>query len=70
MAVRPSLLRTLPGRAIVVGVVVKLLVFAARVGGRSVPALVAVIDTVAGLAIAAMLPSSAERVGFWVRAYS
>ena len=52
MAVQP-LLRTLPGRAIVVGVAVKLLVFAARLGGRSVPALVAVIDTVAGLAIAA-----------------
>jgi phosphoserine phosphatase RsbU/P len=52
MAVQP-LLRTLPGRAIVVGVAVKLLVSAARLGGRSVPALVAVIDTVAGLAIAA-----------------
>ena len=52
MAVQP-LLRTLPGRAIVVGVAVKLLVFAARLGGGSVPALVAVIDTVAGLAIAA-----------------
>jgi len=52
MAVQP-LLRTLPGRAIVVGVAVKLLVFAARLGGSSVPALVAVIDTVAGLAIAA-----------------
>jgi sigma-B regulation protein RsbU (phosphoserine phosphatase) len=52
MAVQP-LLRTLPGRAIVVGVAVKLLVFAARLGGWSVPAFVAVIDTVAGLAIAA-----------------
>lgn len=52
MAVQP-LLRTLPGRAIVVGVAVKLLVFTARLGGSSVPALVAVIDTVAGLAIAA-----------------
>jgi len=53
MAVRPSLLRTLPGRAIVVGVAVKLVVFAVRLSGRSVPALVAVIDTVAGMAIAA-----------------
>jgi len=53
MAVRPSLLRTLPGRAIIVGVAVKLLVFAVRLGGRSVPALVSVIDTVAGMAIAA-----------------
>src|SRR5438477_5412841 len=55
MAVQPSLplLRTLPGRAIIVGVAVKLLVSAVRLGGRSVPALVAVIDTVAGLAIAA-----------------
>src|SRR4051812_22689928 len=53
MAVRPSLLRTLPGRAIVVGVAVKLLVFAVRLSGRSVPALVSVIDTVAGMAIAA-----------------
>src|SRR5580692_7652473 len=51
-AVQP-LLRTLPGRAIVVGVAVKLLVFAARLVGRSVPAFVAAIDTVAGLAIAA-----------------
>src|SRR5438477_10449580 len=55
MAVQPSLplLRTLPGRAIIVGVAVKLLVSAGRLGGRSVPALVAGIDTVAGLAIAA-----------------
>ena len=52
MAVQP-LLRTLQGRAIVVGVAVKLLVFAMRLGGRSVPAFVAVVDTVAGLAIAA-----------------
>ena len=51
MAVQP-LLRTLQGRAIVVGVAVKLLVFAMRLGGRSVPAFVAVIDTVASLAIA------------------
>ena len=52
MAVQP-LLRTLPGRAIVVGVAFKVLVFTVRLTGRSVPALVGVIDTVAGLAIAA-----------------
>lgn len=51
-AVQP-LLRTLPGRAVVAGVAVKLLVFAVRLGSRSVPAFVALIDTVAGLAIAA-----------------
>jgi sigma-B regulation protein RsbU (phosphoserine phosphatase) len=52
MAVQP-LHRTLPGRAIVVGVTVKLAVFAVRLAGASVPAFVGVIDTVAGLAIAA-----------------
>ena len=46
------LLRTLPGRAIVVGGTVKLLIFAARLGGRGVPAFVDVVDSVAGLAIA------------------
>jgi phosphoserine phosphatase RsbU/P len=51
-AVQP-LLRTLPGRAIVVGIAVKLLVFAARLGGLSVPAFVALVDTLAGVAIAA-----------------
>ena len=52
MAVQP-LLRTLPGRAIVVGVAVKLFVFAWRLGGLGVPSFVSVIDTVAGIAIAA-----------------
>src|SRR5712691_6171298 len=52
MAVQP-LHRTLPGRAIVVGVAVKLAVFAVRLAGASVPAFVGVVDTVAGLAIAA-----------------
>jgi len=52
MAVQP-LHRTLPGRAIVVGVAVKLAVFAVRLAGGSVPAFVGVIDTVAGVAIAA-----------------
>jgi hypothetical protein len=52
MAAQP-LLRTLPGRAIVVGVAFKLLVSVVRIAGFSVPAFVAVIDTVAGVAIAA-----------------
>ena len=52
MAVQP-LQRTLPGRAIVVGVAVKLAVSAVRLAGGGVPAFVGVIDTVAGLAIAA-----------------
>jgi sigma-B regulation protein RsbU (phosphoserine phosphatase) len=55
MTVQPlqPLQRTLPGRAIVVGVAVKLAVFAVRLAGGSAPAFVGVIDTVAGLAIAA-----------------
>ena len=55
MAVQPlqPLHRTLPGRAIVVGVAVKLAVFAVRLAGGGMPAVVSVIDTVAGLAIAA-----------------
>ena len=55
MAVQPlqPLQRTLPGRGIVVGVAVKLAVLAVRLAGGTVPAFVSVIDTVAGLAIAA-----------------
>src|ERR1700681_2815774 len=52
MAIQP-LQRTLPGRAIVAGVAVKLAVFAVRLARWSVPGFVDVIDTVAGLAIAA-----------------
>src|SRR4051812_16854049 len=52
MAVQP-LQRTLPGRAIAVGVAVKLAVSLARLARGTVPAFVGVIDTVAGLAIAA-----------------
>ena len=52
MAVQP-LHRTLPGRAIVVGVAIKFAVFAVRLVGGTVPAFVSVVDTVAGLAIAA-----------------
>ena len=47
-----SLLRTLPGRAIVAGVAAKLLVAAVRLAGGEVPAIVGAIDTAAGAAIA------------------
>jgi phosphoserine phosphatase RsbU/P len=55
--VRGALLHTLPGRAIVIGLGVKLAVAFVRIaaGGGSVPAFFAVIDTVAGLAVAAGL---------------
>jgi serine phosphatase RsbU (regulator of sigma subunit) len=46
------LLRTLPGRAIVAGVAIKLLVAAVRLAGGSVPAIVGLLDSAAGLAIA------------------
>jgi hypothetical protein len=51
--VRTALFGTLPGRAIVVGLAVKLSVFLVGVALRGVPAFLAVVDTVAGLAIAA-----------------
>ena len=47
------LLRTLPGRAIVAGVAVKLLVFIARLAVTNVPAVVGLVDSAAGLTIAA-----------------
>jgi sigma-B regulation protein RsbU (phosphoserine phosphatase) len=51
--VRGVLLRTLPGRAIVVGAVIKLAVVAVRSIAGSVPAFLGVIETVAGLAVVA-----------------
>ena len=48
-----ALLRTLPGRAIVIGVAIKLLVFLVRAAVGSVPAFLGVADTVAGIAIIA-----------------
>jgi phosphoserine phosphatase RsbU/P len=51
--VRTVLLGTLPGRAIVVGIAVKLTVFLIGVAMGGVPAFFAVVDTVAGLAVAA-----------------
>jgi sigma-B regulation protein RsbU (phosphoserine phosphatase) len=53
--VRSLLFRTLPGRGIVVGVAIKLAVSALRALFGSVPAFVSVIETVAGLAVAAGL---------------
>ena len=51
--VRSALLATLPGRAIVVGLAVKLTVVLIGVAVGRVPPFLAVVDTVAGLAIAA-----------------
>jgi sigma-B regulation protein RsbU (phosphoserine phosphatase) len=55
--VRGALLHTLPGRAIVVGLGIKLAVWFVRLAapGGNVPAFFAVVDTVAGLAVAAGL---------------
>ena len=44
---RNALFGTLPGRAIVVGVVVKLLVLVVRLAAGSVPAFLGVVDSVA-----------------------
>jgi hypothetical protein len=51
--VRQALFGTLPGRAMVVGLAVKLLVGVVEAIAGSVPAFLSVVDTVAGLAIAA-----------------
>src|SRR5436190_10783309 len=48
-----ALLATLPGRAIVIGLAVKLLIAAIVQLAGSVPAFVRVVDTMAGLAVAA-----------------
>ena len=50
--VRGALLHTLPGRAIVVGLAIKLTVFAIGLALGGVPQFFAVVDTVAGLAAA------------------
>src|SRR4051794_5539492 len=50
--VRGALLHTLPGRAIVVGVAVKLAVILIGLSVGGVPQFLAVVDTVAGLAAA------------------
>src|SRR4051812_40523202 len=53
--VRHALFRTLPGRAIVLGVLIKIATAPLRFVLGGVPAFVSVIDTVAGVAIAAGL---------------
>ncbi len=53
LGARTALFGTLPGRAIVVGLAVKLSVFLVGVALRGVPPFLAVVDTVAGVAIAA-----------------
>src|SRR6478609_7952531 len=50
--VRGALLHTLPGRAIVIGLAIKLAVFFVGVAAGGVPPFFAVVDTVAGLAAA------------------
>jgi sigma-B regulation protein RsbU (phosphoserine phosphatase) len=62
--VRGALFHTLPGRAIVVGLGVKLAVWLVRLatGGGNVPAFFAVVDTMAGLAVAAGLVYFAVRL--------
>ncbi len=52
LGLRHALLHTFPGRAIVIGVVVRLVVYAIGVLFGPVPAFLAVIDTVAGVALA------------------
>ena len=53
--VRHALFRTLPGRAIVLGVTIKLIVLALRLAIGATPVFLSVVDTVAGLASAAGL---------------
>ena len=60
--VRGALLHTLPGRAIVVGVGFKLLVFSVGLALGGVPQFFAVVDTVAGLAAACGLAYFAFRL--------
>jgi serine phosphatase RsbU (regulator of sigma subunit) len=50
--VRGALLHTLPGRAIVIGLTVKLVVFLVGAAAGTVPTFLAVVDTMAGLAAA------------------
>src|SRR4249919_1647298 len=51
-SVRHALLGTLPGRAIVIGIVLRLAVYAVGLALGTVPAFLSVIDTAAGLALA------------------
>src|SRR3954453_9336352 len=62
--VRVALLHTLPGRAIVIGLGIKLALAVVRAasGGGALPAFLAVVDTVAGLAAAVGLAYFAVRL--------
>jgi serine phosphatase RsbU (regulator of sigma subunit) len=63
--VRGALLHTLPGRAIVIGLAIKAVVFLIRLAvgsGATVPTFVAVVDTVAGLVAAVGLTYFAARL--------
>src|SRR3954466_209613 len=60
--VRGALLHTLPGRAIVIGLAIKLAVFFVGVASGGVPPFFAVVDTVAGLAAAVGLAYFAFRL--------
>jgi sigma-B regulation protein RsbU (phosphoserine phosphatase) len=63
--VRGALLHTLPGRAIVIGLAIKAVVFLIRLAvgsGGTVPTFVAVVDTVAGLVAAVGLTYFAARL--------
>jgi len=53
--VRGALLHTLPGRAIVIGLAIKLAVYLVGLASGGVPAFFAVVDTVAGVAVVAGL---------------
>src|SRR4051812_19414548 len=60
--VRGTLLHTLPGRAIVIGLAIKLAVFFVGIASGGVPPFFAVVDTVAGLAAAVGLAYFAFRL--------
>src|SRR2546429_9716488 len=59
---RQYLLHALPGRAIIVGAAIKFVVWLVRAISGGVPAFLSVVDTVAGLAIAAGAPYFAFRL--------
>ena len=60
---RGALLYTMPGRAIVIGLAIKLTVFLVGLAIGRVPAFFTVVDTVAGLAVAAGLVYFANQGG-------
>src|SRR5262249_46049815 len=60
--VRSALFHTLPGRAIVTGVAIKIVISAIRAVAGGIPAFLGVVETVAGLAVAAGLSYYAFRL--------